>query len=437
MARSKRSRFSIKRDLPKFLPLIAGIVIGLIGLYLTFSSNAAPTVAPGKVGIVDDGEFAVKRDGQLSIARNFSADSSRNPYVFAVKNGGMRHTVLNVGVRELITVNPDSGLTNYIPGSIEKRIAPITNWNKENPDLKMTVHLRFNVGELAPDEWKKRCGTVTMTDPNYGGTAITPRWWTKSADGKRYIYRDFYAAAMRHLGDAVEKINNTAGTINIIGSVNVPGAAPKYPEPFLIYAESDPVRKALVNAGFTAEAHRAFLQWLPNTVTFFRGVNVEIALNPAQNIGRDGKPYYGDEMLYKEVAKGIIKKIGSRTVLANYSARASFIIASPTSKYGEMYNWMIEKTKGSPRVWAGVQMARPTAVAISAPANDPEQWDNVARWAANKGFNFAETTGSGNQDDPNQYPDKFNIWPKSYNDDADDVTVFKNINTKFFENRHP
>ena len=82
------------------LPLLAILAVGSIGAYLTFASNAATPTAPAKRGWVDDGPYASKpTETAPSVTHDYKAGS---PYNFAVEKVGMRHVVLNVGLKELI-----------------------------------------------------------------------------------------------------------------------------------------------------------------------------------------------------------------------------------------------------------------------------------------------------------------------------------------------
>lgn len=391
-----------------------------------------------KRGFVDDGEYVSKNDDNpFTSVRDYLSGGSANKYAIAIRQGGMRHTVLNVGVREIVNVDA-KGVTSYKAGSIEARIKNAVDWNKANPDKKLTVHLRFNVGKAAPNAWKTACGTVDMTDPNFNVKATVPRWWLKKSDGS-YTYRYFYENAMKALGAAVEEINAESDTKNIIGSVNIPAAAPNYPEPMLIYSSSPEVRANLVKAGFTAREHNNFMMWAPETAKYFPNVYVELALNPYQNIDANGDATNRAKDLYKDVANKLISVAGSRTVLANYSIRTSMTLDSAKGNYAEMQNWMFEKGRGKPGVVVGFQMARPQVVSqgLSLSSRDYEQWDNVAYWAAMRGANFVETTGPGSGDAIKKAPGMYNVWPNSYSDDSDDLPAMRRITSKMLSNPIP
>lgn len=419
------------------LPLLAILAVGAIGAYLTFRSNAALPDGPQfKRGLVDDGAYVSKNPSvNPSKVRDYLSTSRKN-YGFAVADGGMRHTVLNVGIRELVNVNQATRQTTYVSNSIESRIQNAIKWNAANPTKKITVHLRFHVGETAPEEWKNLCGRVEMTDPQFSVKAVVARWWVKDSSNN-YIYRDLYQRAMDALAPAVAAINDNAATKDIIGTVNAPGAAPNYPEPMLLYASSDQVRSNLMRGGFSASEHNSFMMWFPTAAKAFDKVGVELAINPYQNINASGGYSGAESTKYKDVAKSLIDTVGaSRTVVANYSAR-ELDTRGGRGGYKQMYDWMSSMTKGDSPVWAGVQMARPHHVA-EGNSDTSEKWDDVARWAASKGFHFAETTGPNAKKLSKPAPHgKANYWPEAYHNDSDDIRDMLSIRSAFLANPAP
>lgn len=421
------------------ITLIASLII-TIGYFsdnaLAHAQDAAPAIHV-KQGFVDDGPY-VSHDptAPFSEVRDYMTGGANNAYAFAITKAGMRHTVLNVGVRELVSVDTSTGKTKYIKNSLESRIANAVKWNEAHPNQKLTVHIRFHVGKSAPDAWKKMCGTVNMIDPQFNVGGAVPRWWVKNKQGD-YTYRILYVNAMDQLASAVASINQNRTTHGIVGSVNIPGAAPNYPEPMIIYSAAQSVRTNLIRAGFTPREHNLFMDWLPKTAAKFTNVAVELAVNPYQNVAVNGSPIYSDGLKYQSMGNALIAAIGNRAVLANYSARSSYIGIGDKKGYGQMYAWMRDKVNGNPKVWAGVQMARPKNVADSNSRHDPEQWDNVAMWAANQGFHFVETTGPGRRSDARVMPSSANVWPLSYNDDRNDITDMLSIGRNFADNTKP
>ncbi len=427
-----------------FTVLIAIAVLSGIGIKtITSDASAVAGTTPStmvKRGWVDDGPFAAK-DGATSATHNYTTGGTSNPYYFALNTVKMRHVVLNVGVDELVTVNSTTGATSYKAGSIQRRIDNVLKWNTAHKTEKITVHLRFHVGSRAPEAWKTLCGTVTLTDPQGDERRFAvPRWWVKKGD--KYPYRTLYSNAMNALSSAIRQINNKTETRNIIGSVNVPGAAVKYPEPMIIYASSDANIAAYRSANFSSSEHKAFLMWLPDvTAKYFKGVTLaELAINPTQNINTstwklDSKA----STTYRSVASKLITKMGSQqTMISNYSAREEYM--SGAGSYQSMYGWMSSTAK-SKRAWVGVQLARPSKIAAHSP-NTRQVWDKVAGWAVNKGFSFVETSGQKKDSDGDGHPDPgaqgdANVWTTSYKDDSNDIATMKRLQTSLLNVAHP
>ena len=417
------------------LPFLAVLLVGAIGVYLTFGSKAAvlPGNASPKAGWVDDGPYAGRDGGGPSMTHDYTTGGSSNPYYFAINDVGMRHVVLNVGIRELVEVDSSSGATTYKKGSIEKRLAYVTAWNTAHPDKKLTAHLRFHTGFRAPLEWKTLCGVVTLKDPQ--STVLTdttvPRWWAKK--NNVYTYRVLYKNAMVALAGAVKTINADPRNVGVIGSVNAPGAAANYPEPFLLYGHSAENATALKSKGFTPTEHDSFMQWFPTASSPFKGiVKVELALNPYQNLSTSGVIDSTKLTRYQNVTMTFIHTMGSNAVLTNYSAREEYFTATGDPTYRELYKWMISTAK-TKNTWVGVQLSRPDKVTSNDPTNN-QVWDSVGSTLANRGFNYIETTG------PKKSPSsagEANKWPESYSNGVTDITKMKAIQNKLLANPHP
>jgi hypothetical protein len=406
------------------LPLLAILAVGSIGAYLTFASNAATPTAPAKRGLVDDGPYASKpTETAPSVTHDYKAGS---PYNFAVEKVGMRHVVLNVGLKELISVNSTSGGTSYISNSLETRLKKVSAWNATHPN-KLTVHLRFHAGTRAPAAWRTICGSMTISDPQLdGSTATVPKWWVYK--NSEYPYQRLYKNAMTVLAEAVRKINSTPSTANLIGSVNIPGAAMNYPEPMVLYAYSASNLTAYQQAGFNKDEHNKFMMWLPSTALIFTqrtNVNVELAINPYQNINTSVSPWAVDKSTntknkYIPVATKLIGLVGNRAVISNYSVREEYMTG--TGDYQSMYAWMRGLATYN-KAWVGVQLARPPKLPIS-DEYSRQVWDKVAKWADNEGFNFVETSGPKMSDSG---PNFANQWPESYSSPAANVELMASI----------
>jgi len=366
-----------------------------------------PTATSFKQGWVDDGPLAAVYPKTTSAIRN----PNTAEYNWAYNTGGLRHSVLNVGLHELVNVT-SGGATSYIANSIQSRIATVTSWNAANPTKKITVHLRIHVGERAPDTWDSLCGTVRIVDGEFGKDSFVPRWWVTQ-------YRTLYTNAMNALAPVIDNLD-------VIGTVNAPGGAPFYPEPCLFFLTDADNRSRLIVAGWSKTAHEAFQSWFPTTASAFTRVGVEVALNPYQDMNDSGAPTAVNVTTYKNIANALMNTVGKRTVLSNYSMRTNYMTGS--GNYQQMYAWM--KTQYTSRkAWFGVQMARPQNVA---PDSDTVQrWDDVAQWCADYGMHFAETTGRGNGTGLK------NVWASSYNDDPGDVALFQSIGTALSSNAGP
>lgn len=422
------------------LPLLAILAVGAIGAYMLQRTRAAVDTSPTtfKVGLVDDGDYASTLPVPFTQVHDYLTGGADNPYAFAITKGGMRHVVVNVGLNELLAVDPTTRETTYIEGSLRSRIDNAIKWNAANPTQKLTVHLRFHVGGRAPEAWKQICGSVNMSDPHFANaSAVAPRWWVEDEMGNN-LYLDLYQRAMNVLAEQVALINNDPETLKLIGTVNAPGAAPNYPEPMIIYAGSATARSNLMAAGFNAALHNKFMLAFPKASGVFTNVGVELAINPYQNLDAYGNYTSVNATMYQDVARELINTVGaSRTVIANYSARQAYTRTGTFSGYGPMYSWMSEMAKAADPVWVGVQMARPHNVA-EGDSDTNEQWDDVARWAASKGFNFAETTGPRSKSLRLPAPHGYaNIWPASYHDDSDDIRTLQSITSAFAANHKP
>lgn len=406
----------------------------LVGSAFAPLQNATAAALPGglaKQGWVDDGPYASKTT-EISTTHDYTAGS---PYNFAVNEVGMRHVVLNVGLKELVEVdlsrNLPYGVTTYKANSLQTRLNKVITWNKNNPTKKLTVHLRFHAGTRAPAAWRTVCGSITLEDPqdNLKDDLIVPKWWTKNPSDGKVLYKTMYWNAMKQLASAVKTINTTSNTQNLIGSVNIPGAAMSYPEPMVLYTTSYINVATYDREGFDPATHDDVMNWFPTTATLFtvdQNLKVELAINPYQSMYRVGGVLVEDRRdttltKYKTVANNLISKTGAKGVISNYSAREKYM--SGTGAYQTMYEWMSNVAVNG-KAWVGVQLARPKNLPISNPDTN-QVWDDVAKWAANTmHFNFVET--SGRRLDPTK-PGAANEWPEAYSDTATDRATMKTI----------
>lgn len=416
------------------LTIFTILAASLIGSAFVPVHSSAAAALPGglaKQGWVDDGPYASKTSA-ISTTHDFTGSS---PYRFAVDQVGMRHIVLNVGLKELIDVdlsrNAPYGVTTYKANSLQTRLNKIVTWNQNNPTKKLTVHLRFHAGIRAPAAWRTVCGSITLHDPqeNVNEDLVVPKWWTKNSGDGKVLYKTMYWNAMKQLSPAIRSINTSAATLNLIGSVNIPGAAIAYPEPMVLYTTSANNVATYDSAGFDPAVHDEMMNWFPTTATLFtanQNLKVELAINPYQNMYRVGGVLVADErastaIKYKSVANNLISKTGAKGVIANYSANEARM--SGTGKYQDMYTWM-SNVAVSGKAWVGVQLARPKKLPIGNP-DTSQVWDDVASWAANvKHFNFVET--SGRRLVPTN-PGAANEWPEAYSDTTSDIATMTRI----------
>jgi hypothetical protein len=361
-------------------------------------STPPPAGANFKRGWVDDGPLASASPSIPSRPRN----PTDSVYNWAYATAGLRHSVLNVGIRELINVT-SSGTTTYIAGSLETRLSAITAWNTANPTKKITAHIRLHVGERAPDMWKSICGQVHVIDKSFNKDAWVPKWWVGS-------YRTVYENAMNALAPAID-------ALPLIGTVNAPGGSPFYPEPCLFFFSDDANRPSLISAGWKHDAHESFQSWFPTIMGVFERVGVEVALNPYQDMNDSGALTTQNTTVYKTIANALMTTVGNRAVLANYSV-ADWRITLGGMR--DMYNWMQTQHENH-RAWFGAQLARPQVITDLADIETVQVWDDLGDWAANKGMNFLETTGKGNG------KGAANVWPTAYNNDPGDVAAFIRI----------
>ena len=343
-------------------------------------------VVSPKVGWVEDGAYAA------SVTSLASGGSStlRMPPAWAIRDGGMRHAVLNLGITEMVSVAAD-GFATPRDANLEAILAPAYAANRAGD--RVTVHVRIHVGERAPAAWMTACGTVVLSDGSFAKKNPVPRWWGTA-------YRDMYEKAMRvayAMCDARP----------IIGSVNSPMASLFYPEPFLLFKESvvDEETGAtnqtnLVAAGFTAAAHRSFMLWAATIPgKYVRRCVAYLALNPTVFPTETS----ADMAFMWQVADAHTNALPAwQAGLENYSARMSYMTGS--GNYQSMYAGICSRP-----VWRAIQMARPHRVADTEDGDTYCGWPDVADWWATLGGHAVETTGASGPPGG-----AANGWPDTY-----------------------
>lgn len=395
--------------------------VSVSGTYtITNVTPPSPTKYVGKWGWTDDAPLAsVAGDSQV---RKIDSTTWVAGDVGWAVDKGMRVVHLNIGMRELVNVNATTYATTYKTGSIETAIARVRTWNTANPTRKVSVALRMHVGERAPAAWGTVCGTVLMSDEGFGKVANVPRWWGDAAP-----YRKLYRNAMRAVASAVKGIPE-------IISVNVPGAAHFYPEPFIVLPTSKASESAtktnrdiLVEAGWTPEQHKAFLRWLPSTVAVFERVVVYLAINPLNTGGAGGL----DAKINREVAEAHIAALEpGQAGIENYSMREQFTLAGK-GDYWAMYKWMGTMAG---KAWLCAQLARTPRVCDN-PVTE-QVWDKIGAWAISEGFHAIETSGPARNNKAGQLC-VANAWADEHDAYHDNAAVFAAQNNDFRLNPAP
>lgn len=351
--------------------------------------ETTPLAISPKRGWVEDGAYA---DSATASSPNSQV---RMPPTWAI-NAGMTDVVLNVGLRELITTSP-LGVVSYITNSLQNRLSNVTTWNAANPTQQITAHIRLHVGTRAPAQWRTICGTVSMANEAFGSEGDVPRWWVPE-------YRDLYSKTWAVLGPVID-------SLDYVGSVNNPGAACFYPEPFLLYAGADNGNTAaLLAGGWTPELHKSFFRWFPTAVSAVKKKVVYISFNPASWPALDGSMGPVEEAFLQEVGN---IHITSRPVglagIENYSYAEKRVYGTGT--YQRMYAWMIEQKS---RAWLNVQEARSQVIAED---TSVRVWDTLATRWFDLGGHGIETTGN------NTNPSYVNRWPEGFVGFASTITT--------------
>lgn len=352
-----------------------------VGLDVYHTGGPPVTVAPKpKLGWVEDGAYADNGTNPVSVVRMPSQ---------AFIDAGMRHVVLNVGIKELISTT-SAGVVSYIPGSLEQRLTPVTNWNAANPSQQLTAHIRLHAGIRTPDVWRTICGEVVINNDTFGSGGPIPIWWNPP-------YKNLYTSMWAVLGHVIDGVD-------CVGSVNQPGQAMSYPEPFLLYTGQDNGNLvALSAAGFTVEAHKVWFRYFSGSATAVKRKVVYLALNPAAFPTNTGTTGPTEEAFLQECANILI---GSRPAglagLENYSYAVDRV--NNVGPYQRMYEFMLTKATVA---WLNVQEARSQRIANPDPPT-VRVWDTLAWQWLNAGGHSVETTGANpNTTYANRWPEGF------------------------------
>lgn len=352
-----------------------------VGLDVYHKGGPPVAVVPApKRGWVEDGAYADNGPSPVSVVRMPSQ---------AFVDAGMRHVVLGVGIKEIITTTA-AGVVSYVPGSLEQRLAPVVDWNATHPTQQLTAHIRLHAGIRAPDVWRTICGEVVINNDTFGSGGPIPIWWNLP-------YKNLYASMWAVLGPIIDGIA-------CVGSVNQPGHAMSYPEPFLLYTGQDNGNLAALSAaGFTVEAHKAWFRWFSASATSVARKVVYLDLNPAGFPTNTGTTGPTEEAFLQECANILI---GARPPglagLENYSYAVDRV--NNAGPYQRMYEFMLTKATVA---WLNVQEARSQRIATPNPPT-VRVWDTLAWQWLNAGGHSVETTG----ENPNTT--YVNRWPEGF-----------------------
>lgn len=356
-----------------------------------------------KTGWVEDGAYAAP-------AGSGTSSTLRMPPPWAIA-AGMRHACLNIGITELVDVSP-LGVVTPRDANLDAILAPAYAWNATcPPGQQVTVDVRFQVGERAPDYWKTQCGTVQLSDGSFGKNAAVPRWHVPA-------YLPLFENAWAVIGPMMD-------ARAIIGSVNNPMAAPFYPEVFLLFGnsvvEDRPAPEPditnemnLVAAGWTPALQRGFMRAAVNIPAKYTSrVVVYLAINPTIFPTESS----WDQAFMWEIVDAHIASLPPwRAGVENYSARMSYMTG--TGNYQTMYAGICARP-----CWRSIQLARAHRVADTQNGDTYTGWPEVAMWWANLGGHAVETPG------PTVTGGAANGWPTSFQNRVTDMTASDTVLT--------
>ena len=210
---------------------------------------------------------------------------------------------------------------------IDQAITDVQAWNASNPEHQEVLLVRIEAGIHSP-AWAKNLGgpCVEVTDPQFGTTGCTPRFWTPQFGTAFYQFESELAADY----DSVPEI----GEVIISRNMTI------YNEP-LLRQTADPTSVAkLLAAGYTTavdeQNQRSDIAALGSYWKFTR---VGFTFNPYQTLGPNGQ----DEDFTQQLMAYGRQVLGLQLVLTNDSLRVSFLQGG---EYATMYAAM--KGLGTP-----------------------------------------------------------------------------------------
>jgi hypothetical protein len=210
---------------------------------------------------------------------------------------------------------------------IDQAITDVRAWNAANPTHQESLLVRIEAGIHSP-AWAMNLGgpCVKVTDPNFGTTGCTPRFWTAQFGTAFYQFESELAAKY----DSVPEI----GEVIIARDMTV------YNEPLLRQIQSPASVAGLLAAGYTtALDEQNQMADIAALGTYWKHTHVGFTFNPYQTVNPIGQ----DEAFTVQLMSYGRRILGSQLVLENDSLRASFL---HSGEYAAMYASM--RQLGSP-----------------------------------------------------------------------------------------
>ena len=266
--------------------------------------------------------------------------------------------VVNVAWGEL-QAQPGGPIANDNP--IERAVATARRESRSGGSTELRLKVRLFAGVQAPD-WAKQLGggPVTVNDPTDGRSGTIGRFWTS----------EFGAAYSDLQGRLAERYDEVAEIAEITAS----RCTTVYAEPFVRQTGDPPTVRALLDAGFTAEADRRCLEEQVDAHRVWGRTRTSVAFNPYQRIEADATTST-DGKLTASMMLYCRRLLGPRCVLENNSIRWP-----PLGRaYDEMYSTM--RRLGPP---ISFQTATPARIG---------DWRLTLDWAARQGANYVELNG--------------------------------------------
>ena len=211
---------------------------------------------------------------------------------------------------------------------IDQAITDVRAWNAANPTHQESLLVRIEAGIHSP-AWAMNLGgpCVKVTDPNFGTTGCTPRFWTAQFGTAFYQFESELAAKY----DSVPEI----GEVIIARDMTV------YNEPLLRQIQSPASVAGLLAAGYTtALDEQNQMADIAALGTYWKHTHVGFTFNPYQTVNPIGQ----DEAFTVQLMSYGKQVLGSQLMLDNDSLRVSFLQGG--GEYGPMYASM--RQLGSP-----------------------------------------------------------------------------------------